>query len=164
MSSFEEENLYELVNDVDSEPPPLLPAVCSQTPFINDDHHHHTSKYYILQEIVESERNTELSEVVGSAIKKLDVEGDYEYIEILCEGKNNGGGLLKKVVVDIDFKSQFELARPTSKYKELCDILPSIFVGDEGKLNNIISIVCDEAKHSFRKRGLHLPKQLQTRF
>ncbi|KAL0378283.1 UNVERIFIED_CONTAM: hypothetical protein Sradi_3133800 [Sesamum radiatum] len=81
--------------------------------------------------------------------------GEHEYIDITREGKRGTSGL--RLIVDIDFKSQFELARPTQNYKHLCDVLPTIFVGDEQKLSNIISILCGEAEKSFRERGLHVP-------
>ncbi|KAL0343160.1 UNVERIFIED_CONTAM: hypothetical protein Sangu_1203400 [Sesamum angustifolium] len=81
--------------------------------------------------------------------------GEHEYIDITSEGKKGSSGL--RLIVDIDFKSQFELARPTPNYKDLCDVLPTIFVGDEQKLKNIISILCSEAEKSFHERGLHVP-------
>ena len=62
-----------------------------------------------------------------------------------------------RLVVDIDFRSQFELARPTPAYKQLTDTLPNIFVGTEDKLIKIISILCSAAKQSLKERGLHLP-------
>ncbi|KAJ8765341.1 hypothetical protein K2173_012038 [Erythroxylum novogranatense] len=81
--------------------------------------------------------------------------GDYDYIEILMKAEN--GYPLMRLIVDIDFKSQFELARPTQSYKELTDIVPSIFVGGEDKLTKIISVLCSAAKQSLRERGLHVP-------
>ncbi|EOX92478.1 hypothetical protein QUC31_003656 [Theobroma cacao] len=81
--------------------------------------------------------------------------GDYEYIAIVVENEN--GTDTVRLIVDIDFKSQFELARPTPTYKELTDALPSIFVGSEEKLNKIISVLCSAAKQSFREAGLHVP-------
>ncbi|GMY12224.1 hypothetical protein FCV25MIE_07463 [Fagus crenata] len=80
--------------------------------------------------------------------------GDYECIDITMQNEN---GDPMRLIVDIDFKSQFELARPTPTYKELTDILPHIFVGTEDKLNKIISILCSAAKQSLRERGLHIP-------
>lgn len=62
-----------------------------------------------------------------------------------------------RLIVDIDFKSQFELARPTQAYKELTNVLPSIFVGQEEELNKIISLLCSAAKQSLNERGLHIP-------
>lgn len=80
--------------------------------------------------------------------------GDYDYIDITMKNEN---GDPMRLIVDIDFRSQFELARPTPTYKELTNILPHIFVGTEDKLNKIISILCPAAKQSLRERGLHVP-------
>lgn len=85
--------------------------------------------------------------------------GDYEYIEIMLpenkENKNKNTN--NRLIVDTDFKSQFELARPTQTYKELTEKIPSIFVGNEEKLNKIISLLCSAAKQSLKERGLHIP-------
>ncbi|KAL2521358.1 hypothetical protein Fot_25281 [Forsythia ovata] len=190
MGSFEEENLYQMVNDfLESESIPNLLSSAPQCLTLNT---HHT-KYYILQEILESVNITE-TDILGSIMKyigkKIDAErsttalkkwlvkklksdghnatlchttwpttlncpgGDYEYIAIVSEDKN---GCALRVIVDTDFKSQFELARPTSTYKELTNMVPSIFVGTERKLKKIITILCEEARNSFLERDLHVP-------
>lgn len=66
--------------------------------------------------------------------------------------------------MDIDFKSQFELARPTAAYKKLSETLPSVFVGDKHKLNKVISLLCSAAKQSFRDRGIHMPPWRTTTY
>ncbi|XP_004503951.1 uncharacterized protein [Cicer arietinum] len=89
--------------------------------------------------------------------------GEYEYIEVIIEDEKN----IKdptRVIVDIDFKSQFELARPTEHYKELTESLPIIFVGKENKLCNIISLLCSAAKQSLREKGLHVPPWRTTTY
>ncbi|XWS41359.1 hypothetical protein CRYUN_Cryun17cG0074500 [Craigia yunnanensis] len=87
--------------------------------------------------------------------------GDYEYIDIVMENEN---GDTMRLIVDIDFKSQFELARPTPTYKKLTDALPSIFIGTEEKLNKIISMLCSAAKQSFREAGLYVPPWRTTTY
>ncbi|CAA3011163.1 Hypothetical predicted protein [Olea europaea subsp. europaea] len=190
MGSFEEENLYQMVNDFhESESIPPLLSSAPQS-FTLSGHH---TKYYVLQEILKSGNSAE-ADVLGSVMKhmrkKIDGErsttalkkrlvkklridghkaplchttwpttlnclgGDYEYIEIISEDKN---GCALRVIVDTDFKSQFELARPTSTFKDLSNLMPSIFVGTEQKLKKIISILCAEATNSFLERGLHVP-------
>lgn len=62
-----------------------------------------------------------------------------------------------RLIVDMDFRSQFELARPTATYTELTNALPSIFVGTEEKLNRILSLLCSAAKQSLKDSGLHIP-------
>ncbi|KAL8152085.1 hypothetical protein V2J09_021893 [Rumex salicifolius] len=76
--------------------------------------------------------------------------GYYEYIDIL----ERGG---KRLIVDIDFKSQFEVARPTKSYLELSSHLPSIFVGGEEKVRKVVRVVCMAAEESMKERGLHIP-------
>ncbi|GAB4847727.1 hypothetical protein Ancab_026789 [Ancistrocladus abbreviatus] len=83
--------------------------------------------------------------------------GSYDYIEIILEENESGGVESVRLIVDLDFKSQFEVARPTASYLELSSILPTIFVGNEKKLRRIITILCSAAKESLRERGLHIP-------
>ncbi|KAK7399397.1 hypothetical protein VNO78_10579 [Psophocarpus tetragonolobus] len=79
--------------------------------------------------------------------------GEYEYIQVMVEDENYGN----RVIVDTDFRSQFEVARPTQKYKELTDSVPVIFIGTEKKLCKIISLLCSAAKQCLREKGLHVP-------
>ncbi|KAK9134598.1 hypothetical protein Syun_013928 [Stephania yunnanensis] len=95
--------------------------------------------------------------------------GDYEYIDIMLKrdtekGSNGGGGDSMRLIVDIDFKSQFELARPTTTYKNLLRPLPSIFVGSEEKVLKIVSLLCSAAKESLKESGLHIPPWRKTTY
>lgn len=81
--------------------------------------------------------------------------GQYEYIDAMITDDN--GGKATRLILDMDFRSQFELARPTPTYTELINTIPSIFVGSEEKLSNIISIMCSAAVQSLKQRGLHIP-------
>ncbi|KAK9110415.1 hypothetical protein Sjap_018475 [Stephania japonica] len=95
--------------------------------------------------------------------------GDYEYIDIMLrrdidKDSNGGGGGSMRLIVDIDFKSQFELARPTKTYKNLLMSLPSIFVGSEEKVLKIVSLLCSAAKESLKESGLHIPPWRKTTY
>ncbi|GLJ33329.1 hypothetical protein SUGI_0670490 [Cryptomeria japonica] len=79
--------------------------------------------------------------------------GEYEYIDVIHEGV----GKSERLIVDIDFRSQFEIARSTSHYDAVLHILPVIFVGKADRLQQITCIVCDAAKQSLKKKGLHIP-------
>ncbi|KAF3775733.1 hypothetical protein EJ110_NYTH45469 [Nymphaea thermarum] len=63
----------------------------------------------------------------------------------------------ERLMVDIDFRSQLEIARPTTAYTQLYNNLPSVFVGTEQKLNKVISLACFAAKKSLTESGLHIP-------
>lgn len=76
--------------------------------------------------------------------------GEYEYLDVII----NGGD---RVLIDIDFRSEFEIARPTGNYKSILQSLPYIFVGEADRLQQILSIVSEAAKLSLKKKGMHIP-------
>ncbi|MQL85968.1 hypothetical protein Taro_018498 [Colocasia esculenta] len=87
--------------------------------------------------------------------------GDYEYIDIVME---EGHGAPTRLIVDVDFRSQFELARPTLAYAQLSGALPSVFVGKEEKIKKIVPLLCSAAQESLRQSGLHVPPWRRTSY
>ncbi|XP_028788592.1 uncharacterized protein LOC114762602 [Neltuma alba] len=79
----------------------------------------------------------------------LHLAGEYEYIDVIIENE--------RVIIDIDFRSEFEIARSTKSYKAILQTLPYIFVGKSDRLQSIIAIVSDAAKQSLKKTGMHIP-------
>ncbi|KAK7860420.1 uncharacterized protein LOC111998180 [Quercus suber] len=75
--------------------------------------------------------------------------GEYEYIDVIIEGE--------RYLIDIDFRSEFEIARPTKSYKTIVQALPYIFVGKADRLRRIIAIASEAAKQSLKKKNLHIP-------
>lgn len=75
--------------------------------------------------------------------------GEYEYIDVRT-GK-------ERFLIDIDFRSEFEIARSTKAYKTILQNLPYIFVGTCERLQSIVAIVSEAAKQSLKKKGMHVP-------
>ncbi|KAG7574132.1 PDDEXK-like [Arabidopsis suecica] len=75
--------------------------------------------------------------------------GEYEYVDVIMKGE--------RLLIDIDFKSKFEIARATKTYKSMLQTLPYIFVGKVDRLQRIIILICKAAKQSLKKKGLHVP-------
>lgn len=63
----------------------------------------------------------------------------------------------ERLLVDIDFRSEFEIARSTGAYKAILQSLPYIFVGKPERIGQIVSIVSEAAKLSLKKKGMHFP-------
>lgn len=63
----------------------------------------------------------------------------------------------ERLIVDIDFRSEFEIARSTKTYKSILQTLPYIFVGKADRLQKIIAIASEAAKQSLKKKGMHIP-------
>lgn len=61
------------------------------------------------------------------------------------------------MLVDIDFRPEFEIARSTSAYKVILQTLPYIFVGKPDRIGQIVSTVSEAAKQSLKKKGMHVP-------
>jgi uncharacterized protein (TIGR01615 family) len=80
--------------------------------------------------------------------------GEYEYIDVKFEGPT---GKTDRMFIDIDFKAQFEIARPTAAYDALVQVLPQIFVGRADQLQWIVNVMSEAVKLSLKKRGMHLP-------
>ncbi|OIV98768.1 hypothetical protein TanjilG_20514 [Lupinus angustifolius] len=80
--------------------------------------------------------------------------GEYEFIDVIVKGE--------RVLIDVDFRSEFEIARPTQTYKTILQSLPFIFVGKPKRLTKIILIISEEVKKSLRKKKMHVPPWRQA--
>ncbi|OIT31055.1 PREDICTED: uncharacterized protein LOC109209195 [Nicotiana attenuata] len=74
--------------------------------------------------------------------------GEYEYVDVTVEGE--------RVMIDLDFRSEFEIARSTGSYKAVLQLLPFIFVGKADRIQQIVSIVSEAARQSLKKKGMHI--------
>lgn len=75
--------------------------------------------------------------------------GEHEYIDVVTGGA--------RLLVEVDFRSEFEIARSTKTYRTLLQSLPSIYVGTTDRLVKIVALVSEAVKQSMRKKGLHFP-------
>jgi uncharacterized protein (TIGR01615 family) len=65
----------------------------------------------------------------------FDFLGEYEYIDVMM-GK-------ERVIIDIDFRSEFEVVRSTKTYKVILQTLPYVFVWKSDRLQSIVAIACE---------------------
>ena len=75
--------------------------------------------------------------------------GEYEYIDVMIEKE--------RLIIDVDFRSEFEIARSTKAYNAILQNLPYIFVGKCDRLQRIVAVVSEAAKQSLKKKGMHVP-------
>ncbi|XP_058767211.1 uncharacterized protein LOC131640854 [Vicia villosa] len=85
--------------------------------------------------------------------------GSYEFIDVV-----QTGFITRRYFVDLEFRAQFEIARPTRRFSEVLSSVPGVFVGGETELRRIITILCDAAKRCFMSRELSIPPWRKTRF
>ncbi|KAJ7295861.1 hypothetical protein O6H91_Y158700 [Diphasiastrum complanatum] len=80
--------------------------------------------------------------------------GEYEYVDVLSDSAH---AHTDRVVIDLDFRSQFEIARPTQHYMAALKLIPNIFVGVSEKLEQLLQIMSEAAKLSLKENAMHLP-------
>ncbi|XP_074587127.1 uncharacterized protein LOC141843014 [Curcuma longa] len=76
--------------------------------------------------------------------------GEYDYIDVVIDGG-------ERILVDVDFRPEFEIARSTKSYRAVLHHLPPLFVGRPDRLQHIVAVVSEAARQSLKKKGLHVP-------
>lgn len=61
-----------------------------------------------------------------------------------------------RVIIELNFRSEFEIAKAGDEYNRLVERLPEIFVGKVERLENVIKILCGAAKKSMKEKKMHL--------
>ncbi|CAN4113764.1 unnamed protein product [Withania somnifera] len=87
--------------------------------------------------------------------------GNYEFIDVVRSDPINRQN---RYFIDLDFASEFEIARPTKFYERLLQSLSEVYVGKSEELKQILRTMSDGAKRSLKYRGLHLPPWRKHRF
>lgn len=80
--------------------------------------------------------------------------GDHEYIDVVthCDG-----GISERFIIDIDFRSHFEIARAVESYDIVLDSLPVVFVGYLSKLKQFLPVMVEAARSSLKQNSMPLP-------
>ena len=76
--------------------------------------------------------------------------GNYEYIDVAINTHD-------RLLVDIDFRGQFQIARPTTQYAAALDVISPVYVGRADRLQQLVDLMTDATKRSLQKRSMHLP-------
>ncbi|PWA41591.1 PDDEXK-like protein [Artemisia annua] len=80
--------------------------------------------------------------------------GDHEYIDIINYSGSASGD---RLIIDIDFRSHFEIARAVPSYNRILNSLPVVFVGSLSKLKQFLQVMVEAAKSSLKQNSMPLP-------
>uniref|UniRef100_A0A1J3ETL2 Cruciferin BnC2 n=1 Tax=Noccaea caerulescens TaxID=107243 RepID=A0A1J3ETL2_NOCCA len=81
--------------------------------------------------------------------------GDNEYIDIILSDTDVGQD--DRLIVDLDFRSHFEIARAVDSYQRIMESLPVVYVGTVARLNQFLQVMVDAAKFSLKQNSMPLP-------
>ncbi|XP_062208237.1 uncharacterized protein LOC133909702 [Phragmites australis] len=80
--------------------------------------------------------------------------GDHEYIDVIMSNDPAGP---ERLIIDIDFRSHFEIARAVDSYGTLLNSLPVVYVGTLPRLKQFLHVMVDAAKWSLKQNSMPLP-------
>ncbi|KAL4387589.1 hypothetical protein GQ457_09G001050 [Hibiscus cannabinus] len=73
----------------------------------------------------------------------------YEYVDVYTNGT--------RYIVEVNLVAQFEIARPTTSYASLLEIIPPIFVGKPEELRQVVKLMCKAMRESMKTEDMQLP-------
>ncbi|KAJ8638952.1 hypothetical protein MRB53_015646 [Persea americana] len=80
--------------------------------------------------------------------------GEHTYIDVVATSSSKKMSV--RVVIELDFRAEFEMARASPEYKRLIDRLPHVFVGKAERLRSLIKILCEAAKKCMKENNMHM--------
>ncbi|KAJ1689520.1 hypothetical protein LUZ63_013675 [Rhynchospora breviuscula] len=88
--------------------------------------------------------------------RSLDIpSGEHSYVDVVIDSKSGKRSPIR-VVIELNFRGEFEMARSSQKYKTLVNSLPELFVGKSEKLRSVVRIMCASAKKCMRDNNMHM--------
>ncbi|XP_020581456.1 uncharacterized protein LOC110025355 [Phalaenopsis equestris] len=81
--------------------------------------------------------------------------GEHSYVDVLI-GPRNGLKGPTRIIIEPNFKAEFEMARASQEYNALVARLPEMFVGKSEKLKSVVKIMCRAAKRSVKENKMHM--------
>jgi len=80
--------------------------------------------------------------------------GEHTFLEVLDKSNPKKGDV--RVVIELNFRAEFEMARASKEYNRLISRLPEMFVGKTERLRSLIKILCWAAKKCMKEKKMHL--------
>jgi uncharacterized protein (TIGR01615 family) len=80
--------------------------------------------------------------------------GEHEFIDVINHHNNTESD---RYIIQLDFRSHFEIARAVKPYNSLLKSLPPIFVGSTSKLKKYLQTMEKAAKSSLKQNSMPFP-------
>ncbi|PWZ31378.1 hypothetical protein Zm00014a_026417 [Zea mays] len=79
--------------------------------------------------------------------------GEHSYVEVAVQTRS---GKAVRVVVELSFRAEFEVARASAGYRALVTALPEVFVGRADRLRGVVKVMCAAAKQCMKDNNMHM--------
>ncbi|XP_009788690.1 uncharacterized protein LOC107810252 [Nicotiana tabacum] len=81
--------------------------------------------------------------------------GEHTYMEVM-QSQSSKKGEIMKVIIELNFRGEFEMARANEEYNDLVKKLPEVYVGKIERLRNLIKILCCASKKCMKEKKMHM--------
>ncbi|KAK9267918.1 hypothetical protein L1049_010355 [Liquidambar formosana] len=88
--------------------------------------------------------------------------GEHTFLDVVDNSSSKKGEV--RVIIELNFRAEFEMARASEEYNTLIGRLPELFVGRVDRLNNIIKILCAAAKKCMKDKKMHMGPWRKQRY
>ncbi|XP_027063078.1 uncharacterized protein [Coffea arabica] len=80
--------------------------------------------------------------------------GEHTYVEVVQDTGPKRSEV--KVIIELNFKSEFMMARGCEEYNRLLERLPDVYVGKTERLKTLIKILCSASKKCMKENKMHM--------
>ncbi|GMH12097.1 hypothetical protein Nepgr_013938 [Nepenthes gracilis] len=80
--------------------------------------------------------------------------GEHTFLEVVEKQRLDDGEV--RVIIELNFKAEFEMARASTEYDRLINWLPEVYVGKPERLRDLIKILCGAAKKCMEENKMHM--------
>ncbi|XP_057792562.1 uncharacterized protein LOC131009285 [Salvia miltiorrhiza] len=85
---------------------------------------------------------------------QIPAAGQHTYLEVVESGGSKKGDM--RVIIELNFRAEFEMAKSSQEYKKLVAKLPELFVGKIERLRNLVKILCGACKKFMEERKMYV--------
>lgn len=80
--------------------------------------------------------------------------GEHTFLDVIDDSSSKRGEM--RVIIELNFRAEFEMARACEEYNRLLRRLPEVFVGKVERLEGVIKVICSAAKRCRKEKGMHM--------
>ncbi|CAN6553066.1 unnamed protein product [Malus baccata var. baccata] len=80
--------------------------------------------------------------------------GEHSFLDVVNKSSLKKGEV--RVIIELNFRDEFEMARASDEYNDLVQKLPEVFVGKVERLQSLIKILCSAAKKCMKEKKMHM--------
>ncbi|MCE3050011.1 hypothetical protein HAX54_046286 [Datura stramonium] len=80
--------------------------------------------------------------------------GEHTFIDVVDNSSPKKGEI--RVIIELNFRGEFEIAKASEEYNRLVNCLPEVFVGKIERLLSLLKILCNASKKCMKEKKLHV--------